>query len=81
MALVMYQAWATIGSGRLKGRYFGDVIKENHHTVWMIFYPPGDLKRKLMEQGITAQPVGPVKRHKRKHNVSRIAGVSRLRRR
>lgn len=72
MRLIHYQAWATCGSGRLRGRYFGDVVKENHHTVWMIFYPPGKMKKEFAEKGITLKPVGPIKRHKRKHKVSRI---------
>lgn len=70
--IILYQAWANIGHGELKGRYLGDVIKENGKTVVMIFYPPEDLKREYLAKGMTLRPVGPVKRHIKKHRVSRI---------
>jgi hypothetical protein len=67
--IVHYQAFANIGKLRLRG----DLVKENQHTVWMIFHPPKAVRAKLAEKGILASAIGPIKRHKRKHGVSRFA--------
>jgi hypothetical protein len=66
--IVHYQAFAQVSGNR----WHGDVVKENHHTVWMIFHPPEELKREAIKQGTTLIPIGPIKRHKRKHRVSRF---------
>lgn len=67
--LTLYQAFARIGGGR----WWGDVVKENTKTVWMIFYPPEHLKKKALLKGITLVPTKPIKRHRQKHKVSRFA--------
>lgn len=68
--ITIYQAYTNIGKTRL----YGDVVKENHHTVWMVIYPPEKLKWDMMKKhGAILKEIGPIKRHKRKHKVSRIA--------
>lgn len=68
--LTLYTAYADIGKLRLQG----DVIKENALTVLMIFYPPEELKKRVLEEsGILLSPTKVVKRHKLKHRISRLA--------
>lgn len=67
--IISHQAFANVSGQRLRG----DVVKENHHTVWMVFHPSKELKQKLLkEHNILAVPTKPIKRHLRKHKVSRF---------
>jgi hypothetical protein len=67
--IVLRESFANIGERRVKG----DVVKENHHTVWMNFYPPKEWIEKARDFNIVLKPMLHIKRHIKKHNVNRFA--------
>lgn len=66
--VVMYEAYANLSVGRLKG----DVVRDTDKNVWMVFHPSAEVKKILGEQGILPIATKPIKRHKEKHKVRRL---------